>query len=116
MYGALEHQGVPFDRVVRELRPARDRQRNPLFQLMFSYGGLSVRAPELPGLVAEPVRVDTGSAKFDATAMLEEDADGGFSGVLEYDLARYDEATAGRLTAAFPPLLAALAEHPEAEL
>ncbi|MFF8097200.1 amino acid adenylation domain-containing protein [Streptomyces sp. NPDC016675] len=116
VYGALEHQDVPFDRVVRELRPARDRQRTPLFQLMFSYGGLSVRAPELPGLVAEPVRVDTGSAKFDVTVMLEEDADGGFAGVLEYDLARYDEATAGRLTSAFPPLLAALAERPEAEL
>ncbi|MFE5393977.1 amino acid adenylation domain-containing protein [Streptomyces sp. NPDC056568] len=116
VYGALEHQDVPFDRVVRELRPARDRQRNPLFQLMFSYGGLSVRAPELPGLVAEPVRADTGSAKFDVTVMLEEDADGGFAGVLEYDLARYDEATAGHLTAAFPPLLATLAERPEAEL
>ncbi|MFE2051955.1 amino acid adenylation domain-containing protein [Streptomyces sp. NPDC059459] len=116
VYGALEHQDVPFDRVVRELRPARDRQRNPLFQLMFSYGGLSVRAPELPGLVAEPVRVDTGSAKFDVTVVVEEDADGGFAGVLEYDLARYDEATAGRLTAAFPPLLATLAEQPEAEL
>ncbi|MFF5983193.1 amino acid adenylation domain-containing protein [Streptomyces olindensis] len=116
VYGALEHQDVPFDHVVRELRPARDRQRNPLFQLMFSYDGVSVRAPELPGLVAEPVRVDTGSAKFDATVMLEEDADGGFAGVLEYDLARYDESTAGRYTAAFPSLLAALAEDPDAEL
>ncbi|WP_217145835.1 non-ribosomal peptide synthetase [Streptomyces sp. AC627_RSS907] len=116
VHGALDHQDVPFDRVVRELGPARGGQGNPLFQLMFSYGGPSVRPPDLPGLVAEPVRVDTRSAKFDATVMLEEAADRGFAGVLEYDLARYDEATADRVTAAFPRLLATLAEDPDAEL
>ncbi|MBL1099173.1 non-ribosomal peptide synthetase [Streptomyces coffeae] len=114
--GALEHQDVPFDRVVRELRPSRDRQRNPLFQLMFSYGGTTVRAPVLPGLHAEPLRVETGAAKFDATVMLEEDGNGGFTGVLEYDLARYDEATAWRLTASFHSLLALLAVNPDAGL
>ncbi|MFJ4640959.1 amino acid adenylation domain-containing protein [Streptomyces hygroscopicus] len=116
VHGALQHQNVPFDRVVRELKPLRERRRTPLFQLMFSYGGLPARAPDLTGLEARPVRVETRTAKFDATVVLEEVADGGFTGVLEYDLARYDEATAGRLTAAFTALLAALAEDPDAAL
>ncbi|MEK8173404.1 condensation domain-containing protein [Streptomyces sp. M19] len=35
--GALAHQRCPFDQLVLELSPARDAQRNPVFQVFFSH-------------------------------------------------------------------------------
>ncbi|MFV8131427.1 amino acid adenylation domain-containing protein [Streptomyces syringium] len=110
---AMAHQDVPFDRVVEELRPPRGRHHSPVFQLMFSYGSTTVRSPDLPGLTVTPWKTDTRAAKFDATVMLEEDGDGGYDGLFEYDLARYDDTTARRLTDAFAALLESLAKDPD---
>ncbi|MER5930865.1 amino acid adenylation domain-containing protein [Streptomyces sp. NPDC002054] len=113
---ALAHQDVPFERIVEELRPPRDRRHNPVFQLMFSYGGTTVRAPAFPGLTVTPVPVDTGGAKFGATVMLEADEDGGYRGLFECDPAHYDELTARRHTEDFASLLARLAQTPDASI
>ncbi|QES46707.1 hypothetical protein DEJ50_01395 [Streptomyces venezuelae] len=113
---ALAHQDVPFERIVEELRPPRDRRHNPVFQLMFSYGGTTVRAPAFPGLTVTPLPVDTGGAKFGATVMLDEDEDGGYRGRFECDPAHYDEPTARRHSEDFASLLALLAQTPDASI
>ncbi|MCY0944144.1 amino acid adenylation domain-containing protein [Streptomyces antarcticus] len=110
---AVGHQDVPFDRVVREVCSERGREHSPVFQLMFSFGGTAVRAPELEGLTVEPLTVATGAAKFDAAVMVEEAADGSLTGTFEFRLARYEETDATRLTERYSELLQDVSTNPD---
>ena len=50
--GAYSHQDVPFDRVVRELRPKRSRAYYPLVQALFSQRDVPQAIRAIPGLEA----------------------------------------------------------------
>ncbi|HST62930.1 MAG TPA: amino acid adenylation domain-containing protein [Longimicrobium sp.] len=62
--GALEHQDVPFERLVEALRPGRSLGYSPLVQVLFALQE-NDRAPALPGLRVEEVEVDLGTARTD---------------------------------------------------
>ncbi|NDZ79516.1 amino acid adenylation domain-containing protein, partial [Streptomyces sp. SID10853] len=95
---AFDHQDIPFERLVEELRPVRSPARHPLFQVMLSYGA-GRPGPSLPGLTARPVRVHNGSAKFDLTLSLGDAPGGdGIEGFLEYAVDLFDEDTARGFT------------------
>lgn len=75
---ALVHQHLPFDRLVEEIRPNRDRSHNPLFQVTFNYmDGLGAEDPE-PGdgdrgeggenLTVRVLPFERTSAQFDLSA------------------------------------------------
>jgi non-ribosomal peptide synthetase component F len=76
------HQDVPFERLVEELRPERRLATPPLFQVMLAFRNTPLGKPELQGLAAELVEVETGTAKFDLTLSLAGDGEG-LSGGLE---------------------------------
>ncbi|MEW5926854.1 MAG: non-ribosomal peptide synthase/polyketide synthase [Gemmatimonadota bacterium] len=109
---AYAHQGLPFEKLVEALRPARDLGRNPLFQVMF---GLQDRAAD-PGAAAgvslEVEPVDTGTSKLDLTLFLAEERGGALSGTLEYATDLFDSGAAAALAGHFGEVLASAARDP----
>src|SRR6185369_10984290 len=80
--GAWEHQDLPFERLVEELRPRRDPSHNPVFQVMFVHHadfqtGLAAAEPaiDLPGLTTEPFGGTRAVSRYDLEVYaLESDA------------------------------------------
>jgi len=75
---AQAHQDLPFDRLVDALKPQRALDQNPLFQVMYNHlsiAGENTDSTSLPGLHAEEVVLQGGTAQFDLTLeTLETDA------------------------------------------
>jgi amino acid adenylation domain-containing protein len=109
--GAYDHQGVPFEKLVEELAPERDRAHTPLFQVML----VVQNAPQPPlamgGLALDLRELPTGTAKFDLTLSLAEEG-GEIQGSLEYSADAFSPASAGRLLRHFAELLRGAAAAP----
>jgi amino acid adenylation domain-containing protein len=110
--GAMAHQQVPFERLVEELRPERDPSRAPLVQVVLAFQNVPGEALALPGVRVDAAEVDTGTAKFDLTLFLYEDADG-LRGRLEYAADLFDAATAARFAEHYARLLASALAEPD---
>ena len=111
-----DRPAVPFGHLVEELASREGRGRRPLVQAMLAVQEAPATRAELPGLAAEVVPLDSGAAKLDLTLDLARRADGGMTGVLEYDRDLFDPATAGRLAGHFGVLLAGVLAGPEGRI
>jgi amino acid adenylation domain-containing protein len=68
---AYEHQDMPFEQLVNELRPERQVGRNPLFQAMFSFHDAAMPRLDFgPGLVANGLVRSNRSAKLDMNVIV----------------------------------------------
>jgi hypothetical protein len=93
---ALEHDGVPFRKVIEELHPKRDPSYNPLFQVMFT---LEPPMPELPpGWDLSQKDVDTGATKYDLYLETDERRDA-IMARFHYATDLFDESTVARMAA-----------------
>ena len=109
---AWAHQEMPFEKLVEELQPERDRGTTPLFQAMFAFQNAPVERLELPGLVFEPIAVESGTAKFDLYLALTE-SDDGWLGVFEYRTELFEHTTVQRWWRHLVSLIAGWVEDPE---
>jgi amino acid adenylation domain-containing protein len=110
--GAFDHQDLPFEKLVEELQPERDRSRTPLFQVLFSLENAAVRAPDLSGLTAELVDLDFGIAKTDlVVSWFEQTA--GMRGLVEYSTDLFEAETIRRLLEHYQVLLAGASTDPD---
>jgi hypothetical protein len=87
---SLDHDGVPFEDVVRELAPQRDGGVNPLFQVSFSFE--PPLAPLQPNWRFTQMDIETGAAKFDLHLELDERKEG-IIGRFIYSIERFDRET-----------------------
>jgi amino acid adenylation domain-containing protein len=115
--GAFAHQDLPFERLVEELRPARDRSRPPLFQAMLALQNVPRPPAEpAPGLVVEPLPAETDAAVFDLAVALSETPSGEVAGFFEADADLFDATTAARLAGQLVTLLAGAVAGPDRRL
>ncbi|MFE1744007.1 amino acid adenylation domain-containing protein [Coleofasciculus sp. H7-2] len=112
---AYAHQDLPFEKLVEELQPSRDRSYTPLFQVMFALHTAPKTALQLPGLSLSLVEVETGTAKFDLTLEIT-DTEQGLTGSLEYNTDLFDAATITRMLGHFQTLLEGIVANPDRRL
>ncbi|MFJ9622976.1 amino acid adenylation domain-containing protein [Streptomyces sp. NPDC101181] len=114
---ALDHQDVPFERLVEDLNPERSLARHPLFQVMLTLSAGEAGTLSLPGLTCTEEQVDWEVAKFDLSFDFREHRtpDGeaaGIEGSLEYATALFDRATVDHIADALPRLMRQLVSAP----
>lgn len=89
---ALDHQDVPFEKLVEELRPARDLGRHPLVQVVFALQNAPSADLVLDSLHCNRRSVRNATSKFDLFLAMTPSADG-LMGSIEYDINLFDEVT-----------------------
>src|SRR5262245_12731193 len=121
--GAYAHQDLPFEKLVEELQPERDRSRSPLFQVMFQLQdtpreGLVRQSPDDSrqkaqgrGLQLEQVGRGGGTARFDLGLTLNESQQGVYGGLV-YNLDLFEAETIRRMAGHLENLLAGIAADP----
>ncbi len=63
--GATSNRELPFDRLVQDLQPPRDRSRTPVFQVMFSMNNTPAHPLEVDGFRIEQFLTRNAASKFD---------------------------------------------------
>jgi amino acid adenylation domain-containing protein len=112
---AYENQDVPFERLVKELNPERDRSRSPLIQTMFVLQNTPSEELRLSGLESRRLEVGTESAKFEITVSLRENR-GGVKGIIEYNTDLFDPGAIDRMIGHFRTLLEGIAADPDSQI
>ncbi|MFJ5847119.1 amino acid adenylation domain-containing protein [Streptomyces sp. NPDC092903] len=122
--GALDHQEVPFAKVVREVAADRDPSRSPLFDVMYvhqtlppaaDFGEIAVTPAYDPESGRHFPGLPPGTAKYDISMVVGEQADqDGLVVMMEYATQLFDADTISAMSEAFVELLHAVADNPEA--
>jgi len=113
--GAYDHQDLPLERLIEELKPERDLSRSPLFQVMFVFQNTPRQPWELLGLTITPLEVHSGTSKFDLTLALRETSEG-IKGGIEYNTDLFEATTITRMLGHFQTLLESIVTNPEQHL
>ncbi len=109
---AYSHQDIPFEKLVEELQPQRDRSRHPLFQVMFALQNVQRATVNLPDINVSSFPVSTNTSKFDITVILEETKEG-LKGFFEYSNDLFNRDTIIRAVEHFQTLLEGIVAHPD---
>ena len=110
--GAYAHQDLPFEVLVKELRPDRNLARQPIFQVMLALQNYPEQRLELPGLTWTWTDVEGATTHFDLTLHLYEASDG-LSGMFQYATDLFDAGTIERMARHFRSLLEGIVANPD---
>ena len=110
---AFDHQELPFEKVVEELRPTRDVSRTPLFQVMFLMQNTPGAAVGDGELTFTPRPEGARTAKYDLTLVAEPGREG-LQLWLEYSTDLFTAATADRMLRHLVTILRAVLDEPDA--
>lgn len=108
---AFDHQDVPFEKLVEELRPERSLNHSALFQAMFVLQSSVIAAVEFGAVKLSRFEVDTRTAKFDVVLELFEE-EGTLNGWLRYNTDLFEAATIERMAGHYRTLLKSVEARP----
>lgn len=112
---ALDHQAVPFQNLVEALAPERDLDRNPLYQVAFTFQNAPLDRAEDGPLRLTPLPVPAAATHMDLEILAWPEADGIWCHVI-YSTDLFRETTVQRIGAAVVRLLEAGLADPAAPL
>jgi amino acid adenylation domain-containing protein len=112
---AFTHVGLPFQKLVQALSPARESSRSLLFQASF----VLQNAPDSPlcldGVIALPISIDAGTSQLDLELEMVERPEG-LCGTFIYDRDLFEPATVERWQSEFVALLETVTSNREQRL
>ncbi|OLZ52700.1 non-ribosomal peptide synthetase [Amycolatopsis keratiniphila] len=125
---AFAHQDLPFEEVVKAVKPPRSRNQSPLFQVKFVLNTTRRSESVIPGIEVTDYRPPViATSRFDLVVLLEEGPEG-ITGLWEYDTELFTEKTMAAMRREYldaienlvrstdAPLTSARARRPRAEL
>jgi amino acid adenylation domain-containing protein len=101
---AYDHQDLPFEKLLVELKPDRDLSYSPLFQVMFNLQNHEREQVKLSRLGISELKTERGSSKFDLTLNIVEKSDG-LRVAFEYNTDLFKADTIRRMLGHFQTLL-----------
>jgi aspartate racemase len=111
---AYKHQHLPFQWLVENLKPPRDRSRTPVFQVVFDLHNVPL-VLEFRGVTFSPIRLPMRPAKYDLTLFIAETPKE-TRALLEYNTDLYNRTTAQGLLSDYCRILAAAVANPNVRL
>ena len=112
---ALDHQDLPFDKLVEALHPKRHADHRSLVQVAFAFQNVPREPTRFSGLTTTPVPVDFEVAKLDLTLFMWE-TEGELAGSLNYNADLFEPTTIKWLVNQFQSVLETLARDPDRPL
>jgi hypothetical protein len=111
---AFSHPELPFSELVRYLHPKRSMGHTPFFQVQFVFQNYPMPTIEWPGLNLTRYQVDTATAKFDLSVLVE--PKDGLEIGFEYNTQLFEPTTMKRLLEEYTFLLQSTVKHPETRI
>ncbi|MEV7601395.1 amino acid adenylation domain-containing protein [Kitasatospora sp. NPDC089797] len=112
---AQDLQAVPFETVVKEVRPPRHEGRPPIFQVAFTVGEDFFEPVRGGGLTFTPVEVPSVTAKYQLSLQVNRTADGAVA-EFEYRSDRFSPGWIADFAAGYARVLELAAEQPDRPL
>ncbi len=112
---AYDHQELPFEKLVAELRPERHLSQSPLFQVMFAMHSITKEGTRLADLGMKHSPVQTQTAKFDLSIDLEE-TPARIKGSMMFPIVLFDTERVTRTIGNFRRLLDAISANPDRQV
>ena len=111
----LDHQSYPYEVLVNDLQIARDRGRNPLFDVMFTFRNFKIEELVIPGLRVSSMGNVQQDSKFDLTFTVEE-RQGMLYLEFEYSTELFREETIERFITYFQKVVAEVISNADQKL
>jgi amino acid adenylation domain-containing protein len=110
---AFEHQELPFEKLIDELKIPRDLSRSPVFQITYilHQGGLE-QTLQLPGTSVSRTLIDLGTARFDLSVDVE-DKGKELIAIVEHNTDLFDTPAIHRFLGHWQEFVQSAVAHPE---